>query len=79
MTEEKVRKGEELLKKLSRLKDQREGWQSAAGIKELRVIDCNHRIYCVGECFVNFEEVKLLVLAKIDRRIDEIQKEFDNL
>lgn len=79
MTEEKVEKGKELLMKLGRLKAQKERWQDAVSIKELRVIDCNHNIYCIDGCFINFEEVKLLVLAKIDRRIDEIQREFDNL
>ena len=33
MTEEKIKKGEELLNSLSRLKDQRKRWQSAVKIK----------------------------------------------
>lgn len=79
MTEEKVEKGKELLMKLGRLKIQKERWQNAVGISNLEVTDRNRETYCVSYSFINFEEVKLIVLAKIDRRIDEIQKEFDNL
>lgn len=79
MTEEKVEKGKELLMKLGRLKTQKERWQNAVGISNLEVTGHNRETYCVGYSFINFEEIKLLVLAKIDRRIDEIQREFDNL
>lgn len=79
MTEEKIKKGEELLNSLSRLKDQRKRWQSAVKIKTIEVIDCDKRTTYVGECFINFEELKLLALAKIDRRIDAVQREFDEL
>ena len=79
MTEEKIEKGKELLMKLGRLKIQKERWQNAVGISNLEVTDRNRETCCIGYSFINFEEVKLLVLAKIDRRIDEIQKEFDNL
>lgn len=65
--------------KLGRLKNQKERWQNAVGINNLEVTDRNRETYYVGYSFINFEEVKLIVLAKIDRRIDEIQKEFDNL
>ena len=79
MTEEKIEKGKELLMKLGRLKNQKERWQNAVGINNLEVTDRNRETYYVGYSFINFEEVKLIVLAKIDRRIDEIQEEFDNL
>ena len=33
----------------------------------------------VDNNFVNFEDVKLLALARIQKRVDELQKEFDAL
>ena len=31
------------------------------------------------DSFINFGEIRLLAMAKIDRRISEVQKEFDEL
>lgn len=60
MTEEKMRKGEELFKELSYLKNQKQKWEK-------------------DDSFINFDEIKLLAIARIDRRISEVQREFDEL
>lgn len=84
MTEEKIKQGEELLKKISRLQAQKSKWELSQKIRrlELCTIDGYDRVDKVLEvdgCFVNFEDLKLLVLAKIERRLKEVQTEFDNL
>lgn len=84
MTEEKIRKGEELLKRLSHLRDQKQRWEM--GDKFFRLEVCTIGDYgkiqstmSIEESFINFDEVKLLAIAKINKRISEIQKEFDEL
>ena len=84
MTEEKIKQGEELLKKLSWLEDQKERWEICQKIKclELCTLDSyGHigKVMQVSDNFINFEDLKLLVLARINKRINEVQKEFDNL
>ena len=84
MTEEKVKQGEELLKKLSWLKDQKSRWERACSLQRLEVADYKEyngrgNTFSIDDSFINFEEIKLLAIAKIDRRIREVQKEFDEL
>lgn len=84
MTEEKVKRGEELLKWLSHLKDQKQRWEK--GEKFLHPEICTTGEYgkvqssmSIDDSFINFDEIKLLAMAKIDKRIREVQKEFDEL
>lgn len=84
MTEEKVKQGEELLKKIAWLEDQKRRWEVGQEIKCLEV--CNRdgyghigRVLEVNKEFINFEELKLLAIARIEKRLKEVQTEFDNL
>ena len=84
MTEEKIKQGEELLKRLSYLKEQKKKWELAQKFRrlELRTLTEYNATGVVLEVqteFINFDELKLLVLAKLDKRIKEVQEEFDNL
>ena len=84
MTEEKVKQGEELLKNLSRLKDQRDRWERGVCFFRLELADAKEyngrqNTFSIGDSFINFDEVKLLAIAKIDKRISEVQEEFDRL
>lgn len=82
MTEEKVKKGEELLKKLSYLKDQRQRWEKGEKIFRLEVYTTTNYgrdVISIDDSFINFNEVKLPAIAKINKRIDEVQREFDEL
>lgn len=85
MTEEKLNRGGELIKYIKHLIEQKEKWEKATSISK---IELKTEISCYGDqykymdvdCnFVNFEDMKLLVLARIQKRIDELQKEFDAL
>lgn len=84
MTEEKIKKGEELLRKLEDLKDQKRRWRLAQKIRRLELCTLVEygkvgTILEVKSEFINFDDLKLLVLAKLDNRIKEVQEEFDNL
>lgn len=84
MTEEKIKKGKELLERLNKLKDQKSRWER--GVYFFRVEIAGSMKYngaqytcSVDDSFINFDEVKLLAIAKLDRRISEVQEEFDEL
>ena len=84
MTEEKVRQGEELLKKIAWLEDQKKRWEVGQEIKSLEVCNKDNyghigRVLEVNDAFINFEDLKLLAIARIERRLKEVQTEFDNL
>lgn len=84
MTEEKIKQGEELLKKLEYLKDQRKRWELAQKIRRLELCtlteyDAIEVVFEVGKEFINFDDLKLFILAKLNKRIKEVQEEFDNL
>lgn len=84
MTEEKVRKGEELLKRLSYLKDQKQRWEEGERFLHLKVCtigdyDRMQSSMSIDDSFINFDEIKLLAITKINKRISEVQKEFDEL
>lgn len=84
MTEEKIKQGEELLKKLEYLKDQKKRWELAKKIRRLELYTLTNYsrdglVLEVKSEFINFDDLKLLVLAKLDKRIKEVQEEFDNL
>lgn len=84
MTEEKLNKGGELIKRIKHLIEQKEKWEEANAIHKIElsttITYCGQSKYMdVDDSFVNFEDMKLLVLARIQKRIDELQKEFDAL
>lgn len=84
MTEEKLNKGGELIKRIKRLIEQKEKWEEANAISKIElsttITYCGQSKYMeVDYGFVNFEDMKLLALARIQKRIDELQKEFDAL
>ena len=84
MTEEKVKEANELLKKLEYLKDQKRRWGGAKAFNRLEVNNyLRHErtgtTLSVDDSFINFDDIKLLALARIDKRIQEVQKEFDEL
>lgn len=84
MTEEKVKQGEELLKKIAWLEEQKRRWEVGQEIRCLKVCDIDNyghvgKVLQVAKDFVNFQDLKLLALARIERRLKEVQTEFDNL
>ncbi len=84
MTEEKIKQGKELLERLNRLKDQRKRWEKGVCFYKVELADAKEysrrqSTFKIDSSFINFDEVKLLTIAKIDKRISEVQEEFDRL
>ena len=84
MTEEKLKQGEKLLKKLNELRDQRSKWEKGVCFYNLELADVKEyngrqTTFSIDYSFINFDEVKLLAIAKIDKRISEVQEEFNRL
>lgn len=84
MTEEKVKQGEALLKKIAWLEDQKRRWEIGQEIRSLEVCDKDNyghvnKVLQVDRDFINFQDLRLLALARIERRLKEVQTEFDNL
>ena len=84
MTEEKLNKGRELIKRIKYLIEQKEKWKEANAIHKIElsatIACCRQSKYMdVDDSLVNFEDIKLLALARIQKRIDQLQKEFDAL
>lgn len=85
MTREKLNKGEELIERIERLTKQKEKWEEATAFHKIE-LSTNITTYCgnlkyadVDTSFVNFEDIKLLALARIQECISKWQKEFEAL
>ena len=84
MTEEKVKQGEELLKRLGDLKNQRKMWEEGIRFYKVELVNTKEysreqSVFRIDSSFINFDEVKLLAIAKINKRISEVQEAFDRL
>lgn len=84
MTEEKLNKGGELIKRIKRLIEQKEKWEEANAIRKIELSAAiayrgQYKYMEVDDSFINFEDVKLLALARIQKRINELQEEFNAL
>ena len=79
MTEEKVKEGQKLLDKLDKLRKEKDNWERTISISELRLKLNTAGSVRVDESFINYDDLKLLVISKIQRRIDEVQQQFNNL
>lgn len=84
MTEEKLEKAKQLLAFINELKNQKSKWENAKRVYRLELSDAtercsNERLMEVDKYWVNFEEIRLLTIAKITKRLEELQQEFDNL
>ena len=84
MTEEKVKQGEELLQRLDKLKDQRKMWEDGMRLYKVELASTkeysnNQSTFKIDSSFINFDEVKLLAITEINKRISEVQEEFDRL
>lgn len=84
MTEEKVKKGKELLERLNKFKDQKSRWERGVCFFIVEISDSiryngAQHTYSVDDSFIDFDEVKLLAIARLNRRISEVQEEFDEL
>nr|DAQ75169.1 MAG TPA: hypothetical protein [Crassvirales sp.] len=84
MTEEKVKKGTELLQRLRSLKEERRIWEGGVTLQRMAISDkwdyiSESDIYRVRCAYVDFDKLKEDTLANIDRMIEKTQEEFNKL
>lgn len=82
MTEEKLKRGRKLLDDIEYYSKQKKLWEISKEFASITLREGgDYRSYenNVNPHFINFDETKLLVLAKIQKAIDELHDEFDNL
>lgn len=78
MTQETLKRAIELLRNIDNLKDQRNKWFNTNGLYSVRLKDGN--AYTPAQTnYIDFEVLKTLVLAKINKELEQLQKEFDSL
>lgn len=80
MTEERLKKANELSERIKEYKKEIEAWEFAKGFKYKSVQlsnDCN----CaeVKTNFINFEVMKVLTLDRLKKDLDALETEFKNL
>lgn len=80
MTEEKLEKAKQLLAFINELKNQKSKWEVYRLELSTAIERCsNEGLMEVDKKWVNFEEIRLLAIARITKRLEELQQEFDNL
>lgn len=70
--------GKQLTAALEKLRTQKGVWEKSSSICELQIRSDNDRYYATSE-HVNFDVLKTLTLDTINKKISELQKEFDSL
>lgn len=79
MTEEKVKKGKELLERLNKLKDQKSRWERGVCFFIVEISDSigyngAQHTYSVDDSFINFDEVKLLAI-KAEKEANQLREQ----
>lgn len=85
MTEEQLKNGQNLLERINRLEKRIKRWEQADRLASVRIripIDypCRTEDYEETDTsYLNFEEMKMLVLARMNRRLEQLKQEFEAL
>ena len=83
MTKENLLRGQEIFKELEKLSHLQSSWNNSVRINNIELSKVNRFIpderIIVDVNFINFEDLKVLVLSKIQKRIKELEEEFDSL
>lgn len=84
MTEEKIKKGVELLERLKKLNEEKKLWEKGCTLQSLRISDKYDHIdrdsvYSARVTFINFDKLQSDTLANINEMIVKVQEEFNKL
>lgn len=85
MTEEQLKNGQNLLERINRLESRIKRWEQAEKLVGVRVripTECSYRTEDYEETdtsYINFEETKMLVLARMNKRLEQLKQEFEAL
>lgn len=81
MTEEKVRKGKELLDKINKLTAEKSAWKMATSfdkvvLKYSNILSTTKPVSCN---FIEVDDIRDIVIERISRKLEKYQKEFNEL
>lgn len=84
MTDEQLKKGQDLKTRIDRLKSRIESWEKGTKITEIRIQYPNiypseNRIFADDGAYVNFGVFKTLALQSMHNRLEELEKEYAEL
>lgn len=80
MTTEQLNKGTELKKRINKLQEQLDLWNTSASLYDkISLVNNTSHIICADISYVNFDALRALTLANIQRELNEVQKEFERL
>ena len=87
MTEEQLRNGQNLIDKINRLEKRIAVWNKSTGIHHLTIsypgerYSCQEEIYDDGYVsdYIDFDVIKTLVLSNMNKRLNELKEQFQNL
>lgn len=85
MNHEKLKKANDLSEKIEKVEEERDKWNTSSGPNYLGIMTCRRannlreQAESVNLDYVDFEVLKTLALSKINKRLAELQSEFDNL
>ena len=84
MTDEQLKRGQELKSDIDRLKDRIEYWEKARGVTEIRLHYLNAypsetRSFADEGYYINFEVLKTLTLQSMRDRLEKLEKEYRGL
>lgn len=84
MTEEQLKNGQNLLERINRLEKKIKRWEQAEKLVnvKIRIPTDSYRSEDYEETdtsYLNFEEMKMLVLARMNKRLEQLKQEFEAL
>lgn len=83
MTREILIQGQEIVEELEKLFEMKDNWEKALEISEISLYRPNRFARTdrpvVDRHFIDFEDLRLKVLEKIEKRISELQEKFYKL
>nr|DAY45812.1 MAG TPA: hypothetical protein [Crassvirales sp.] len=78
MTLETLKRAKELYEAIRNLINQKDKWNNANGIYNVQLKD-GMAYTPVNVDYIDFEVLRTLVLAKINKELEQLQEEFDSL
>lgn len=85
MTEEQLKNGQNLLERINRPEKKITRWEQAEKLVSVKIripndYSCRTEDYEETETsYLNFEEMKMLVLARMNKRLEQLKQEFETL
>lgn len=85
MTEEQLKNGQNLLERINRLEKKIKRWEQAEKLVGVKIriptdYPCRTEDYEETDTsYLNFEEMKMLVLARMNKRLEQLKQEFESL